>query len=430
MRTHPKRSGRLSVAGLCLLFAVLLVGMAIGAVLHAIHPVVCATFARPAGRTTSARSVGRTASALIRVAMSQESIVYKQDRTSIDDYEVFKNTQLALIKSPLIFTAALRPRNIANLSIVKQENDPLSWLQDELRAGYINDSEIMRVSLTAEKPDDAIKLVDAIVDAYIEEVVNKEERQRLAMSAQLTQIFNNKTNEVRNKRANLIRLAQNLNIPSSDASKTLTTVNIQELSELRLSLRRMEMNQSKAKGNLKEGQAMLERLDEVPVSEIDLEKLVRVDPICKQYLETIAGLRQMVTQQDQTTLPDDKKAAADRLAKQLAALEEEYEFRENEFRELIKAAKRAEIEEKIAIADVQVTILTEQIADLSVLVDDQRERVSAIGQSSVDIEMMSNELKFLEKALADISAQREKLAIESRARPRITRLRAAYLQSK
>ncbi len=174
---------------------------------------------------------------------------------------------------------------------------------------------------------------------------------------------------------------------------------------------------------------MLERLDEVPVSEIDLERLVRVDPICKQYLETIAGLRQAVTQQDQRALPGVRRSTG-KNASQLAGLKEEYEFRENELRELIKSAKRAEIEEKIAIADVQVTILAERIADLSVLVDDQREKISAIGQSSVDIEMMSNELKPLEKALADISAQREKLAIESRARPRITRMRAAYLQSK
>ena len=38
--------------------------------------------------------------AFIRVAMSQESIVYEKARMNSNDYEVFKNTQLGLIKSP------------------------------------------------------------------------------------------------------------------------------------------------------------------------------------------------------------------------------------------------------------------------------------------------------------------------------------------
>ena len=76
-----------------------------------------------------------------------------------------------------------------------------------------------------------------------------------------------------------------------------------------------------------------------------------------------------------------------------------------------------------------MTILTEQEAALSAKVDAQGEKVSKIGRASVDIEMMTSELASLEKTLAEIRAQRERLNIESRARPRITRLSDAYLES-
>ncbi|MBN2291385.1 MAG: AAA family ATPase [Pirellulales bacterium] len=363
--------------------------------------------------------------AFIRVSMSPESIVYAQDHINIHDYEVFKNTQLGLIKSPYVFMAALRKKKIANLSIVKAENDALAWLQDEVRAGYINESEIMRVSLTSKKPKEATELVNAIVDAYIEEVVNKQERERRAMGAQLTQIYNSKENEVRSKRASLINLADKLDAANSESAKVQATVNIQELSSIRAAMLQLQTSLGEATGALEAGKAMLARLEEMPVSEIELEKLVRQDPVCKQHLEMIAGLRQAVAHSGQMVMPGTRNSTTDRMAVQLEGIEQELEIRQNELRELLKGTKRAEIEEQIAAADVQVKIINERIAKLDAQLKAQVQKVSEIGRSSVDIEMMTSELKTLESALAEISVKREKLAIESRARPRIIREQVA-----
>ena len=415
------------------MFVVLLVGVAIGAGLCAIYPEICTAFACPKVGTASARPAGPTASAFIRVAMSPESIVYETDRAPIQDYEVFKNTQLALIKSPYVLMAALRKQNIADLEIVKQENNPLAWLADKLRASYVNNSEIMRVSITSKKvkeAEEAKELVNAVVSAYIDEVVHKQAQTRREMSAQLAQIYTRKENELRSKRASLIDLAEQLSASDSTAVRTQSTVNIRELSALRSVLLRMQTGLGEATGALRAGQAMLARFEEAPVSKIELEKLVRADPVCKRCSETIASLRSAVAQQNQMALPDVKKDSVDRLAKQLKGLEQEYEIRENELRELIKSTRRAEIEEKIAAAQVQVTIRTEQVENMSARVDAQREKVGKIGKSSVDIEMMTSEVKSLEQDLAKISAKRAMLDIESRARPRITRESDAHLEGK
>ena len=426
MRARQKRNGRLSAAGLCLLIATLFVGVAIGVMLHGLFPVIYKmASSRPADQTA-----GQTVSAYIQVAINPDYVVYRKDRTDNKDYEIFKNTQLGLIKSPYVFMAALRKKNVANLSIVKQENDPLSWLARELQVDYINDSEIMRVAMTSANPNEATELVDAIVDAYLEEVVNKQERERRALSAQLTQIYNSKENEVRSKQASLINLSEKLNVSNSDTAKIQATISIQELSELRSALHSKQMSLYEAQGVMKKEQAKLERLDNTPVSGSELEKLLKADPVCKQLSEGIAQLRETLAQQKQKNPPGGKKAPDTALAKRLAAMEKEYKIRENELREMIKGSRRAELEEGIAAAQVQVAILTEQVKDLSARVDIQREKVSEIGKSSVDIEMMKAELDALEKTLADIRIQREKLDIESRARPRITRQSTAQLESK
>ena len=75
-------------------------------------------------------------------------------------------------------------------------------------------------------------------------------------------------------------------------------------------------------------------------------------------------------------------------------------------------------------------VRTKQLEKLSARVDAQREKIADSGRSSVDIEMMTAELEVLEKSLAEISAKREKLNIESRARPRIVREGAACVEGR
>lgn len=357
---------------------------------------------------------------LIRVAVNQESIVWDKGNVARQDYEVFKNTQLGLIKSPYVLTSALRKKNISELSIVKRESDPFAWLEDELRASYINDSEIMRVSLTDTDAEEATDLVNAVVDAYIEEIVNKDEKERRDTLAQLTQIYNAKEAEIRRKRANFIELADQLNASHSDAVKVQSEVNIRELYDLRAALIRMQMSLGEAQGELQISQTMLERVDEMPVSEIELEQLVRADPVCKEQSQMVAGLRSAVAQQNQMALPGVNRNSVDRLARQLETIEREYSVRENELRDLLKAAKRTEIEEKIAEAEAKVQILTAQVEEMQAQVVSQKDVVKEIGKSSVDIEMMMSDLTTLEQTLAEISAQREKLNVESQARPRIS----------
>lgn len=108
MRNCSRRNGRVSLLGFCLLIGVLLAGMAIGVVLSAVLPLFCET-------TVRGLSPSYTSSALIRVAMSPEGIAPGKNQLDARDYEIFKNTQSALVKSPYVLTAA------------KQEKRRLNW---------------------------------------------------------------------------------------------------------------------------------------------------------------------------------------------------------------------------------------------------------------------------------------------------------------
>ena len=95
-----------------------------------------------------------------------------QDR--LRDYETYKQTQAALIRSPYLVNAALREPGISQLPMVKDEENPVAWFINELRVIYPQNSEILMLSMKGEDNRQVIQLVDAVVDAYMNEVVYAE----------------------------------------------------------------------------------------------------------------------------------------------------------------------------------------------------------------------------------------------------------------
>ena len=62
--------------------------------------------------------------------------------------------------------------------MVQKEDDPVRWLAANIRVDFRGNSEIMRVSLTSEKPEEAAILVKAVVEAYMNEVVDADRNAR------------------------------------------------------------------------------------------------------------------------------------------------------------------------------------------------------------------------------------------------------------
>jgi capsular exopolysaccharide synthesis family protein len=117
----------------------------------------------------------------------------------------FQNAQLALVKSRLVLNAALRKPNgsstIGSLAILQQQDDPLEWLEEYLKVALDGSSEIMKISLkSAKHTDDLAVLVNAVTQAYLEEIVDKERIRRkndLESLRNFALVYGNKVKELR-----------------------------------------------------------------------------------------------------------------------------------------------------------------------------------------------------------------------------------------
>ncbi len=81
-------------------------------------------------------------------------------------------TQIALLKSPLIISAALQAPGIAALPSVQKQSDPETWLLNRLDARFASDSPVFEMRLESRPPngEDDAKILSAIIAAQQAEV--------------------------------------------------------------------------------------------------------------------------------------------------------------------------------------------------------------------------------------------------------------------
>ena len=90
------------------------------------------------------------------------------------NFAIFKNNQARLIKEPYVIQAALRNNKLKNLpSIVREDarHNTIPWMKSVIQASAEKTSGLMDVTASLPDANEATVIVNAVVEAYIDEVV-------------------------------------------------------------------------------------------------------------------------------------------------------------------------------------------------------------------------------------------------------------------
>ena len=117
--------------------------------------------------------------ALLRVASTPTAIGNTGDPNKGQTaFATYIKTTAQLIKSEFVLNSALNDAKykIAELPTLAEQKDPIKYLDEKILVNYSDGSEVIRIALEGDRPDDIRKIVDAVKDAYNREVVEKELR--------------------------------------------------------------------------------------------------------------------------------------------------------------------------------------------------------------------------------------------------------------
>ena len=341
------------------------------------------------------------------------------------NFEIYKATQRQLVKTPFVSIAALRKPKVAGLRMVQRQADPVAWLARELHVSFPGHAEIMEISLSGHDPVEVALLVNAVVDAYQDEVVNFERSERKLRLSELDRVHADKEDQVRNRRTEFKQLAERLGTGDSKALELKQEIALKQFSAYREELVKHQLALRRANGERHVKKALLETLDEEEVSEYELEEFAQRDPIARRMLEDLAELRRNFDHKTAIARPGTSLADTERAQRELQLAQQAYDKRREELLQDLRRKKIVMFEHDIKRLGIEIAIAEEQVMMLQEDVDRQRKIAEKFGESSVELDMMRAEIKTLDRVLAGIANERDRLRVELRAASRVTLVQPA-----
>ncbi len=178
------------------------------------------------------------ARAELRVAKLPPHILFPVERSAsyIHGYGDFLHTQAYIIKNRLFLNAVLRDNpELAELSLLKEQSDPLQWLEKEITVATPN-SAFMHISLSGDRPEDQKKIVGAVTKIYLDNYVNKERTGFLQRQRKIKDVLARIEERTKRKRRELRELQKESVAINEEGLATFQKLSLDDLHAVRKDL--------------------------------------------------------------------------------------------------------------------------------------------------------------------------------------------------
>jgi len=152
------------------------------------------------------------AAAWFRIEERTPSLVFESKGE--DRSKTFFQTQIELIRSPMVVGAVLKRPEIAHLPELESQPDPTAWLAKHIKVTPVGESELFRIVFAGPEPKNAASLVNAVTEAYFRLRDQSDGERNRKVIELLEQEQNRRQREVQRLRENLREL--NRQVTGSD----------------------------------------------------------------------------------------------------------------------------------------------------------------------------------------------------------------------
>jgi polysaccharide biosynthesis transport protein len=367
-----------------------------------------------------------SAVALFEVSNEQQSLLRDKNQHTPQDFDILKKTQLALLKSNFVLTAALRDPGIASLSILAGEPEPVEWLQEELVVDFPQNGEILSISLSGDAPtEDLQRLVDAVAKAYKEEVLGQEQQRQTATLDLLNRSLDTLNSDIQRDWQEYVDIAREADRPNSGERDAKTELLLREISEdqankvkLTTDLYRAQTDYIIMKGEISDPQMLEQQVEEELLKDVTMLALQdKLNNLLIQQVATNGSSRRA------------NSRAANTLQRQIDAMKQQIA----QYREQVKQQKIRENESKpnLALGTLMRRFKTEagslksQLDAVNSSLEEKMTQLKERMSGSVDLETRQRKLEQLQEIANDMNLKRESLEIDAKAPPQIRQVQAA-----
>ncbi len=315
------------------------------------------------------------------------------------EFEIFQQTQLTLLKSQFVLMAALQRGDIRELNaVVSNRPDELTWLNDEIRVSFPGESKILMISYEGdEDPEEMKKIIDAIVDAYKQEVVAAAQISKTETHRSMEALHKQLLVELKGKIEKMQVLQKELggvNSPNASAELNMLIRDVgtlqQRIFEAKEELVELEVNRELQTRTAQSPTAMKQAIDAE----------IAADPTLQSYQQEQYALTQQIRQlqsiSKRPSSPEIKRLQDSVRSVNAAMQQYEAEMR-NELSNKLKNAPNDTLQLIMTEYLMRRNALNQTLADLQNDLDLKKEEIESLGQENSELALLQAEVESLQE---------------------------------
>lgn len=176
--------------------------------------------------------------ALLQIHQFEQRVAFETvDQRS--DFLNYRDTQINYLQSRTVLSAAVRRDGVMDTQTLKDVKHPVEWLEKQLQVESDISPEFIRISLNGEHPEDLAIIVNAVKDAYLEDVPYNEHKDRIEKLKAAEAEFAELDQKVRKNEERIDQLASDLGTSDSKTSIANQSLIQEQLRELQAELRQL-----------------------------------------------------------------------------------------------------------------------------------------------------------------------------------------------
>ncbi len=363
-----------------------------------------------------------TATAQYKVAESPLMLLDAKSANQTRDYDIFKATQIAYIRSSLVLNAALRDSAVNNLPMFDDVDDKVDWLRNELILSYPSDSEILSISMSGDYPrEDLKRVVEAVSRAYYEEVIFAEDGNRSKPLQILKIALATLSDQIEDKMRDYQSLAEDSGVSSAfnNGADPETNFLLSEALELQKNRGRLE---SRLVELAMQFRIFEQQINDPAYLDRQIDEALQGDPNITQMQQEMMGI-DMQIRQLQSLAKRGESPAVRRLMKQRQSLQAQM----NQMREQMRAQfaneqgnePNALLKQQTLVFQVSRASIGQEMQRLETKLTELQEKLLEKAKNNTDLMLRIAEIDQLRQVEQGIATKIQNLRVELKAPKRI-----------
>ncbi len=335
--------------------------------------------------------------AYLELKAEQSSDVFGRNRggASAHQFRIFQQSQLTLFKSHFVLKAALARREIAELdAVVKQGDDALTWLTDNLNVGFPGKGEILEIRYDGEESsEDMTKIVDAVIKAYIQEILVKKSIQLEIARDKLKELHRKTAKELREKIDHFQTLAKELGGGDTPLASTMLRMLTREVQTTLTQISAAEAELI----DLEIGMRVAKQQAESPSAlQRGIEAALAEDPIMANFQDEKYAITQQIRQMQAKTRGGNSKQIKQMRQQYQRIEQEEQQHRrtaESDIRDRLKSAPNDMLAAMWTEYILRRDSVNKKLVELQAQYEEKMELIAQKGERSGKLAMLESEIE-------------------------------------